>query len=132
MAFQCTIVTPENQPFDGQVSQVIIPAHDGQLGILTNHAPLLVKLGAGALKLDATGGGSKSTFYYVEGGVAQMLDNKLTVLTHTAIPAAEITTDAAKAELAKAEALPGDGKAAMEKRSAAVKRAQGKLAVAGK
>lgn len=130
MAFTCTIVTPENQPFDGSVTQVILPAHDGQLGVLTNHAPLLVKLGAGSLQIDT--GANKTNYYYVEGGVAQMLDNKLTVLTHTAIPSTEITAEAARAELATAEALPSEGKAALEKKSAAIKRAQAKLAVAGK
>lgn len=130
MAFTCTIVTPENQPFDGSVTQVILPAHDGQLGILTNHSPLLVKLGAGSLQIDTQG--NKAAYYYVEGGVAQMLDNKLTVLTHTAIPSAEITAESARAELASAESLPSEGKAALEKKTAAIRRAQGKLAIVGK
>ena len=45
MAFQCVIVTPEAQVFDQQVTQAIVPAHDGLVGILTDRAPLLVKLG---------------------------------------------------------------------------------------
>ena len=49
MAFQCVIVTPEAQVFDESVTQAIVPAHDGQIGILTDRAPLLVKLGVGAL-----------------------------------------------------------------------------------
>ena len=47
MAFQCVIVTPEQQALDESVTQAILPAHDGLIGILTDRAPLLVKLGLG-------------------------------------------------------------------------------------
>ena len=52
MSFQCTVVTPEQQVLDETVTQAILPAHDGQIGILTDRAPLLVKLGVGPLRLD--------------------------------------------------------------------------------
>jgi F-type H+-transporting ATPase subunit epsilon len=85
MSFRCVIVTPEQQEMDESASQVILPAHDGQMGILTNRAPLLVKLGKGVLRVDLAGGQRK--FLHVRGGVAQMKDNKLTVLTEEAKPA---------------------------------------------
>lgn len=131
MSFKCTIVTPEAQTFDQPASQVILPSHDGMLGVLTNRAPMLVKLGVGPLQIDLQSGG-KSVYFYVEGGVAQMKDNKLTVLTHNAIPSAEITADAARAELASAENLPSNNPAEREKKTLAVKRAQAKVSVAGK
>jgi len=130
MAFQCTIVTPEYQSFDQSVEQVILPSSDGMIGILSNRAPVLMQIGSGSMQVDLPSG--KSTFFYVEGGVAQMKGNKLTLLTHTATPSAEIKAEDARAELAKAEALPSEGEEARLKKSAAVKRAQGKLAVAGK
>ena len=52
MSFQVVIVTPEQQVLDETVTQAILPAHDGQIGILTDRAPLLVKLGQGPLQLD--------------------------------------------------------------------------------
>ena len=82
MSFQCTVVTPEQQAFDAPVTQAILPAHDGLMGILTHRAPLLVKLGKGELRLDLPGGGS--TRFKLDGGIAQMLDNKLTILTEKA------------------------------------------------
>lgn len=130
MAFQCTIVTPEAQSFDQSVTQVILPAHDGQVGILTNRAPILVRLGVGPLHVDLAGG--KSAHFFVEGGVAQMKDNKLTVLTHEAVSSADIKPDDARAALAKAEAIAGDDKATREKRAVAIKRAQAMIAVAGR
>jgi F0F1-type ATP synthase epsilon subunit len=45
MGFQCVIVTPEHQVLDENILQAILPAHDGLMGILTDRAPLLVKLG---------------------------------------------------------------------------------------
>jgi F-type H+-transporting ATPase subunit epsilon len=80
MAFNCVVVTPDQQVADQQCTQVIFPAYDGQIGILTNRAPLLAKLGKGELRLQPAGGGAEKT-YMIEGGVAQMKDNKLTILT---------------------------------------------------
>lgn len=86
MAFHCDIVTPDHEVFKESVSSVVLPAHDGYLGILTNRAPLLVRLGAGTLTATLARGGA--TAFEVRGGVAQMKDNHLTVLTETATPTA--------------------------------------------
>ena len=115
MAFQCVIVTPEQQVLDESVTQVIVPAHDGQIGILTDRAPLLVKLGLGPLRIDPAAGGT-SRLLFVEGGIAQMKDNRLTILTNEAIPANEIDAESARAEFAEASAhQPTDPKGAEER-----------------
>ena len=82
MAFSCVVVTPEQQILDESLTQAIIPAADGLLGILTSRAPLLAKLGKGPLRLDLVSG--QKRLFRIEGGVAQMKDNKLTILTTTA------------------------------------------------
>jgi F-type H+-transporting ATPase subunit epsilon len=111
MAFQCVIVTPEQQALDESVTQAILTAHDGLIGILTDRAPLLIKLGLGPLRLDLAGGQQK--LFLVEGGVAQMKDNKLTVLTNDAIPAEKLDAESARAEFAEAQArVPTDAKTA--------------------
>lgn len=126
MSFHCTIVTPESEAFDADVTQVILPAHDGQMGILTNRAPILVELGIGSLQIDMAG--SKTVHYYVDGGVAQMKDNKLTLITQSAQASTAIDKAKAQADLTAAEALPATDKT----KQAAIKRAQTKLAVAAK
>ena len=94
MAFHCDIVTPDREAFDAEVKSVVLPAHDGQVGILTNRAPLLVRLGEGLLTIDLAGGGQEQ--FDIRGGVAQMKDNKLTILTeHAAVHNAAATTEAA-------------------------------------
>jgi len=109
MSFKCVVVTPEQQVLDETISQATLPAHDGQVGILTGHAPLLVKLGTGALQIELAGGQKRS--FFVDGGVAQMKDNNLTILSTEAIPASEINAETARAEYAEAAArVPTDDK----------------------
>jgi F-type H+-transporting ATPase subunit epsilon len=102
MAFQCVIVTPEQQAFDESITQAIVPAHDGKIGILTDRAPLLVKLGIGALELDLAGGQRRTLF--IDGGIAQMKDNRLTIVTNEALEPSQIDVESARAEFNEASA----------------------------
>lgn len=129
MSFRCVVVTPEEQLADVTVRQAIVPAHDGLLGILTDRAPLLVKLGLGALTLDADGG--RET-YFIDGGVAQMKENVLTIATTEATPAGKLTAKEAEAELAKATAEKANAAIPADVRERSVRRAQTKLAMAKK
>jgi F-type H+-transporting ATPase subunit epsilon len=130
MAFQCTVVTPDQQVLDESITQAIVPGHDGKVGILTDRAPLLLKLGLGALRIDLPGGQKK--LYYIQGGVAQMKDNKLTILTEEATPATEISAETARAELAEAEARRATDPATAEARQKQISRARAKIELAGK
>jgi F-type H+-transporting ATPase subunit epsilon len=114
MSFQCTLVTPEQQLIDEPVTQAIIPAYDGQLGVLTDRAPLLAKIGIGPLRLDMPGGAKR--YFLIEGGVAQMKDNKLIILTQVATPAEQLDAESARAEMAAATARqPTDAKSRQAK-----------------
>jgi F-type H+-transporting ATPase subunit epsilon len=129
VSFNIVIVTPEQQVLDETASQVILPAHDGQLGILTDRAPLLIKLGQGPLQIDLAPG--KSRKLYIEGGFAQMKDNRLTVLTEMAVPAEQISAETARAQLTEATAQhPTDAHAA-EDRQKRMTRARAMEALAG-
>ena len=130
MAFQCTVVTPEQQAFDASITQAILPAHDGLMGILTDRAPLLVRLGTGPLRLDLAGG--KSQFYFVDGGVAQMKDNRLTIVTGDAIASDHIDYEAARAEYAEATATKATDEKSAKAREHRLERARAKQAMAGK
>lgn len=84
MAFRCVIVTPEQQVLDESATQAIVPAWDGQIGILTGRAPLLTKLGSGPMRVDLPGGQRRT--FRINGGIAQMKDNRLTILSEEATP----------------------------------------------
>ena len=129
MPFQCVIVTPEQQVLDASLKQAILPAHDGLMGILSDHAPLLVKLGTGPLQVDPSGGGA-SMIYFVDGGVAEMKDNRLTVLTGEATPASELSADTAKAEYAEASARQSTDAISAKDRQRRMERARVKQRIA--
>jgi len=130
MSFQCTVVTPEAEAFDSQITQAILPAHDGLIGILTDRAPLLVKLGIGPLRLDSSAG--QKQLFFIDGGVAQMKNNKLTILTTQAIPASQIDYESAKAEYAEAAARKATDEKTAAQREKEMARARAKQEIAVK
>ncbi|NJL32365.1 MAG: F0F1 ATP synthase subunit epsilon, partial [Phycisphaerales bacterium] len=67
--FRCTLITPAQQVFDEEVTYVELPAFDGQMGIEPQRAPMVAKLGDGALRLDFARG--ESRWYFVAGGFAR-------------------------------------------------------------
>jgi F-type H+-transporting ATPase subunit epsilon len=130
MSFHVVIVTPEQQVLDETVTQAILPAHDGEIGILTGRAPLLVKLGQGRLQLDLQGG--QKRLLYVEGGIAQMKGNDLTVLTQVAVSAGEINAEAARAEFAEATAQRITDQKSFDERQRRLGRARSMQGLAGR
>ena len=134
MSFKCVVVTPEQQVLDETVSQVILPAHDGLIGILTDRAPLLMKLAVGEMRVTPTGGSGtgRERVYLVDGGVAQMKNNNLTVLTqHATLPSALNSQDA-KAALAEATARRITDEKSFEQRQHDLQRAREMAHLAGK
>lgn len=90
------------QVLDADVTYASIPAWDGLVGLAPSRAPLLLKLGDGALRLDFVEGGSRH--FFLAGGFAQMKDNRLTLVTEEAIPAQEIVRGEVEAAMREAEA----------------------------
>ena len=87
--FLLSVITPEQVVLEAEASYTNLPAHDGQIGILQNRAPLLVQLGAGSLEARLADG--KTRRFEVQGGFAQMRDNKLTVLCEKATEQGDAT-----------------------------------------
>jgi F-type H+-transporting ATPase subunit epsilon len=129
MAFKCTLVTPETQLFDDVVSSVVLPAHDGQIGILSDHAPVLMKLGSGELLIQSSA--RSNTRFFIDGGVAQMKDNVLTILTDQAVDPAKIDVEAAKKELAELATFITMTEAQAKTRDRRAQRANAMLRLAG-
>jgi len=98
---QLEILTPEKSLLRrNDVTYVFLNTVYGGLGVLANHAPVLATLKEGPLKVQDENG--KLTFVYVEGGFAQIQDNKVVVLTRKAELAQNI--DRGKYEQVKQEA----------------------------
>lgn len=128
MAFKCTVATPDGLLFNNSANSALIPAHDGLIGILTGHAPLLVKLGSGLLTIDA--GGTKTT-YFVSGGVAQMKDDVLTVLSDEAVAPDKLDVESARKELGELSSAVASAGSDYTSRNRRMSRARAVLRVAG-
>ncbi|MGH7652604.1 MAG: ATP synthase F1 subunit epsilon [Gemmatimonadaceae bacterium] len=79
-----TVISPEAVLFEGETDSVVAPAYDGELGILTGHAPLMALLGDGELRLGEPGGSNR---FKVTGGFLQVFNNDVRVVTERATPA---------------------------------------------
>jgi F-type H+-transporting ATPase subunit epsilon len=123
--FQCTVITPERKVFDGPVAFVALPAHDGEIGLLPNRAPLVCKLGIGILRLETREGRLERMF--VDGGFAQMLDNHLVILTQQARRPQEIDAGAEREALEKARQIRTTDAHALADRRRDIERAAARL-----
>ncbi len=72
------IITPDKALFKGEAKGVTVPGIDGSLGILNNHAPLISALKAGKVKV--TNADGQDEFFEINGGVAEVLNNKVIIL----------------------------------------------------
>ncbi len=120
--FHCSVVTPERAVLECDATSAIFPAHDGEIGILPQRAPLLCRLGTGVLRVKTEG---EDREFYIDGGFGQMVDNKLTLLTEQARGKDEIDLDAARQALKDAQGLSTED--GYDERQTAIQRAQVQL-----
>jgi F-type H+-transporting ATPase subunit epsilon len=72
------IITPEKKVYSGEVEAIKLPGAEGSFGILKNHAPLIATLKQGTVKV--TDVSKKVENFVINGGVVEVLHNKVTVL----------------------------------------------------
>lgn len=91
--FELEILTLGKKLFGEKVSEAIIPAWDGETGILANHENFVGKLGTGSLKIVQEG---KDFWYMVSGGVYEVRDGVVSVLAQVAEEASQVDMESAK------------------------------------
>ena len=77
-----SVISPERVLFEGEAESVVAPAFDGEVGIMTSHAPMMTLLGSGELRL--TGGSANGQRFRIEGGFLQVVDDRVRVVTERA------------------------------------------------
>jgi F-type H+-transporting ATPase subunit epsilon len=98
---EVAIVTPERSVFRGPAGQVVLPAWEGEMGVLPDHDSLLALLRAGACTVH----GAEETLRYVIGrGFAEIGPDRVTILTDACEPAGDVDKARASADLQAAEA----------------------------
>jgi F-type H+-transporting ATPase subunit epsilon len=98
MNLQVCIMTPDEIFWNEQAEEIILPTNTGQMGVLTNHAPIITALDIGVMSIRTNKDGHLFTY----GGFALVKQNQVTVLVNSAESKDKI--DAAKAEQAFLEA----------------------------
>ena len=99
------IVTPDARAFSDDVEMVVLPAVEGEMGVLPMHVPLVTQIHAGELAVQQGG----KTFYLAVGeGFVEITQDRVNVLTDMAIEEKAIDESAAEAAVKRAEeALKG-------------------------
>jgi F-type H+-transporting ATPase subunit epsilon len=81
--FRLQIVGPEKTLFDSQVVSLVLPTTIGYLGVLADHAPLMVSVGSGKLSArDASG--KETTMSLSSVGVMEVLNNNALIVLPSA------------------------------------------------
>jgi F-type H+-transporting ATPase subunit epsilon len=97
---QLKIVTPEKLAYSADVESVVIPAVEGEMGVLPQHIPLMTQIHAGELVI--TKGGHKEYLAVGEGFVT-VTQTSVNVLTDMAINWEHIDESAAEAAIKRAQ-----------------------------
>lgn len=96
------IVSPERLLLSRPADMAVIPAVEGEMGVLPGHSPMIVMLRGGVVRLYDNNAVTGQLF--VSGGFAEVTAERCTVLADDAVPVAELSRADAQARLTEAEA----------------------------
>jgi F-type H+-transporting ATPase subunit epsilon len=99
--FKIEIVNPEKSFLSKEdVTEVVIPAFEGEMGILRDHISIISFLKPGVIKIFSKSGEEN---YYVEDGIVEFKNNNLSVLTSSIFNIKDVDKDKISELLKQAE-----------------------------
>lgn len=98
--FSLQIISPERVVFEGEVEAVYAPGKEGEFGVLPGHAPYLVQLKIGELRILKD---NKWTCAAISGGFSEVEYKSMKILAEAAELSHEIDVERAKAAKQRAE-----------------------------
>ena len=99
--FKLEIVNPESSFLSKEgVSEVVVPAFEGDMGILKDHISIISFLKPGLVKVFE---GSNEEVFYVDDGIVEFKNNCLSILTSNIFNIKKIDKNFVREALAKAE-----------------------------
>lgn len=105
--FTLKVITPQRVIYDGQVREVVLPTTAGNVGILADHVPYMAPLKADELVIIK--GDEKKTdeleSFAIDFGIAEFVDNQLTILVAQAAMPDEIDLDISQKAKQRAQEL---------------------------
>jgi F-type H+-transporting ATPase subunit epsilon len=99
--FHFELVSPERQLVSGDLAEVVIPALEGDMAALPNHALLVAQLRPGILTTKTTAGEQKQ--YFLRGGFADVGPGETVVIAEYAVPLEDFSSAMLQDEIALAE-----------------------------
>ena len=127
MPIAVEIVTPEKMVFsEPEADMVVIPASEGEMGVLPRHAPVLTTLGFGELIVRK---GRAEEHFAIYGGVVDVRPDKVVVLADLAESSFDIDTEAVEAARRRAQTLLEEGLPPEQNREAAIALRRAELAL---
>ena len=101
--FKIEIVNPEKSFLSKEdVTEVVVPAFEGEMGILKDHISIISFLKPGIIKIFSKSGEEN---YYIEDGIVEFKNNNLSVLTSSIFNIKDIKKDKINELLKQAEKL---------------------------
>lgn len=100
MSLTLKVITPDKTVWDDRVEEIILPSTTGQLGILTDHAPLLTALDIGVMRVRL---GRDWQNIALMGGFAEVESNVVKVLVNGAELGSNIDKETARSEYNSAQ-----------------------------
>lgn len=95
------MTTPEKVVLQGQADFIVLPAYEGEMGVLPGHEAFLVQLKPGEVRVTENG---EVRRFAVSGGFAEVKDDKVALFAETAELAHEIDAERARQALERAKA----------------------------
>jgi F-type H+-transporting ATPase subunit epsilon len=117
MSLNVRVITPDKVVWDADAEELILPSSTGQLGILSDHAPLLTALDIGVMRLKTNG---VWTSIVLLEGFAEVENNKVTILCNGAEEGSSIDRTSAQEGLEKATLLVEQAETKKEKIEATI------------
>lgn len=118
---QVELVAADRVVWSGQATSILARTTDGEIGILSNHAPILSVLVEGVVEVREESG--ERTVAAVDAGFLSVANNRVSILAENAQLSGEIDVEQARADLERAKAADQDDDTAAE----AVRRAEARI-----
>lgn len=133
MTLTVRVITPDKTVWDETAQEVILPSGSGQLGILTDHAPLLTSLDIGVLRVRSD---KEWKSIAIMGGFAEVEQNEVKILVNGAELGDSIDKESAQTALVDAQktleqATASGDRAKQMKATQGLKKAKARLQAAG-
>ncbi len=106
MTMRVDIVSAETELYSGTAEVVVAPAANGEVGIYPRHTQMITPLKPGEVRVTKQGGEEESI--YVSGGILEVQPHVVTILSDTAVRAADLDEAAAMEAKKRAEQALSD------------------------